>query len=104
VSKADPRVSIVIVPACGARQENQTERPPALPAWFGSPASFVAPLVGIPSSWLSVRKARGEEKASLRGVVGTGTVQTTAAGLGSRRPAASSARTAKVCSPGASSL
>ena len=29
----------------GAVHEYQTEWPPALPAWFGSPGSFVAPTV-----------------------------------------------------------
>ena len=36
-------MSIVAVPLAGAVHANQTEAPPALPAWFGSPGSFVAP-------------------------------------------------------------
>ena len=31
------------VAECGAVQEYQTDLPPALPAWLGSPVSFVAP-------------------------------------------------------------
>ena len=36
-------MSIVAVPLAGAVQRYQIEAPPALPAWFGSPGSFVAP-------------------------------------------------------------
>src|SRR5205807_3964621 len=42
VSKPEPTVSTVTEPAAGATQRYQIETPPALPAWFGSPDSFVA--------------------------------------------------------------
>src|SRR5438105_3169238 len=43
VSKPEPTVSTVAVPLAGAVQRYQTEAPPALPAWLGSPDSFAAP-------------------------------------------------------------
>ena len=42
VSKLDPAVMIVAWPDAGAVQLYQTDLPPALPAWSGSPVSFVA--------------------------------------------------------------
>src|ERR1035441_5693134 len=45
VSNALPAVLKVTVPLAGATQRNQTEAPPVFPAWFGSPASLVAPTV-----------------------------------------------------------
>jgi hypothetical protein len=42
VSKLLPTVSIVTVPADGAVHVHQTDFPPTLFAWRGSPASFVA--------------------------------------------------------------
>ena len=42
VSKLLPDVLKVQSPALGAVQVNQTDLPPALPAWAGSPASLVA--------------------------------------------------------------
>src|SRR5688500_8869508 len=45
VSKPLPAVSIVTVAVFGAVHANQIDLPPALPAWFGSPASLVAPIV-----------------------------------------------------------
>src|SRR5207247_211298 len=42
VSKLEPAVLIVAWPEAGAVQLYQTDLPPALPAWFGSPASLVA--------------------------------------------------------------
>src|SRR5438046_2892707 len=45
VSKLEPMVSTVAVPLAGATQRYQMEAPPELPAWFGSPDSFVAPTL-----------------------------------------------------------
>ena len=45
VSKPDPVVSMVAWPVTGAVQRYQTEAPPELPAWLGSPASLVAPTL-----------------------------------------------------------
>src|SRR5204863_236519 len=45
VSKALPMVSMVAWPLPGAVQDHQTEWPPALPAWLGSPVSLVAPTL-----------------------------------------------------------
>ena len=42
VSKLLPAVLIVTVPMSGAFHDHQTEAPPVLPAWLGSPVSFVA--------------------------------------------------------------
>src|SRR5437762_11344089 len=36
---------MVTLPAAGAVQDHQTDLPPALPAWFGSPVSLVAPTL-----------------------------------------------------------
>jgi hypothetical protein len=43
VSKLEPNVEIVTGPVCGAVHEYQTDAPPLLPAWFGSPGSLFAP-------------------------------------------------------------
>src|SRR5207253_2053776 len=43
VSKLEPAVVTVTVPAAGAVQRYQTEAPPGFPATVGSPDSFVAP-------------------------------------------------------------
>ena len=43
MSKLLPKVLIVTFPAEGAVQDHQTDLPPLLPAWLGSPASLVAP-------------------------------------------------------------
>jgi hypothetical protein len=45
VSKSEPSVVIVADPVDGAVQLYQTEAPPTLPPWFGSPVSFVAPTL-----------------------------------------------------------
>src|SRR5215472_16476546 len=37
-----PSVETVTYPSCGARQDHHTDLPPGLPAWLGSPGSFVA--------------------------------------------------------------
>src|SRR3954468_7786823 len=67
VSKEEPTVSTVTVPLEGAVQVNQTDAPPALPAWSGSPASLVAPALepdALPEAPLS---AWPEAKASFAG-------------------------------------
>jgi hypothetical protein len=38
-------VSTRVEPEAGACQLYQTDLPPTLPAWFGSPGSFVAPTL-----------------------------------------------------------
>ena len=43
MSKLLPNVLIVTLPAEGAVHVHQTDLPPALPAWLGSPVSLVAP-------------------------------------------------------------
>jgi hypothetical protein len=43
VSKLEVCVSTVALPVAGATQRYQIEAPPLFPAWFGSPASLVAP-------------------------------------------------------------
>src|SRR5947209_8098688 len=45
VSKVLPSVSNVTDRFVGAVQQNQSEWPPGLPAWLGSPGSFVANVV-----------------------------------------------------------
>src|SRR5438034_587431 len=45
VSKLLPMVSMIAWPVAGAVQLYQTECPPALPAWLGSPVSLVAPTL-----------------------------------------------------------
>src|SRR5262245_8972217 len=45
VSKLLPIVSMVVEPMAGAVQTHQTEWPPVLPAWFGSPASLLASIL-----------------------------------------------------------
>src|SRR5262245_28318793 len=45
VSNPLPIVSNVTVAVAGAVQVAQIDRPPVLPAWLGSPLSFVAPTV-----------------------------------------------------------
>src|SRR5438034_4352520 len=96
-----PRVSIVTLPARGACKRNQREWPPALPAWFGSPGSLLAPVLYVSKLPLDVRRATASANTSLSGTPGVdaGTVQVVDAGDGSVRPAASSARTRKVCEP-----
>ena len=42
VSKLLPMVSMVMFPLAGAVQVHHTDLPPVLPAWLGSPTSFVA--------------------------------------------------------------
>src|SRR6266404_692437 len=36
---------MVTLPAAGAVHDHQTDLPPTLPAWFGSPVSLVAPTL-----------------------------------------------------------
>jgi len=45
VSKLLPAVVTLIEPVLGARKFHHSDLPPALPAWFGSPGSFVAVLL-----------------------------------------------------------
>jgi hypothetical protein len=49
VSKPEPAVSIDTGAALVAVQRYQTEAPPELPAWFGSPGSLVAPTLDPPA-------------------------------------------------------
>ena len=42
VTVLDPHVSTTAIPSARGVHRNQIEAPPALPAWFGSPASLVA--------------------------------------------------------------
>src|SRR5260370_25101739 len=42
VSKLEPSVLRVSTPSVGATKVHQTDLPPALPAWSGSPVSLVA--------------------------------------------------------------
>src|SRR4051812_40428886 len=50
VSKLLPAVVMFMLPFAGAVHFHQTEAPPASPAWFGSPDSFVAKAV-VPVAW-----------------------------------------------------
>jgi hypothetical protein len=62
VSYVLPTVSSVSVPLLPVPIENQSETPPALPAWFGSPGSFVAPAstpLSVPLPPESVRRFYG---------------------------------------------
>src|SRR5881628_1928210 len=43
VSKLLPLVVMVVLPEAGAVQDHQTDLPPPLPAWLGSPVSLLAP-------------------------------------------------------------
>src|SRR5256885_854070 len=56
VSKLLPMVSTTAWPVPGEVQAYQTECPPALPAWLGSPVSLVAPtLVPVAEGVLPLR-------------------------------------------------
>src|SRR6187401_2995012 len=59
VSKLLPMVSTVTEPVEGAVQVHQRDLPPTLPAWFGSPDSFVArELLAVTVLVLPVRVKR----------------------------------------------
>src|SRR5439155_14607440 len=101
VSIDGPRVSIVIVPERGAFHRSHSEWPPPLPAWFGSPGSLLAPVLFVSKPPLAVRSGIESANASFSGTPGVvaGTVQVIVAGVGSVRPATSTARTRNVCDP-----
>src|SRR5215213_3898526 len=61
-------VSTVTVPPAGASHFHQTDFPPALPAWFGSPGSFVAPSFPPVKSPPTPPIRRASEKESFVGV------------------------------------
>src|SRR4051812_11143200 len=84
VSIEGPRVSIVTGPARGACQRSHSECPPALPAWFGSPASLLAPVLSMSKLPLDPRSAIALANPSFSGTpgVGAGTVQVIDAGEG----------------------
>jgi hypothetical protein len=78
VSKIVPLVSIANVPFRGAFQLNQTECPPAFPAWFGSPGSFVAFEMSTAPVPSADRKGIGVAKESFAGAPdAAGTVHVT---------------------------
>lgn len=65
MSKLLPTVSTVKVPAWGAVQLHQSDLPPELPAWFGSPDSLVALALEAETLPLSPPRVVRLEKASL---------------------------------------
>jgi hypothetical protein len=87
-----------------AVHEYQTDLPPPFPAWFGSPASFVAPTFVPVALPLVPDRAVAATKASFAGADGLGdtTVQLRDAGVPSTFPAPSVARTSKACVPSTS--
>ena len=72
---ADPAVVSVAWPETGADQVNQTEAPPVLPAWFGSPVSLVAERFVPVRLPLCPEIAKAEAKLSLVGAGGGVSVQ-----------------------------
>jgi hypothetical protein len=67
VSNELPSVSTVSVPFDVAVQRYQTECPPGLPAWPGSPASLPAPTVVPVTVPLAPVRTCADENASLAG-------------------------------------
>src|SRR5204863_9454302 len=100
VAKPEPLVEKVTGPVAGGRQTYQTEWPPALPLWFGSPASFVAESVVPETLPLHEPIAWADANMSFGG--GDTTCHDAEAGEASTLPAASVARTRNVCKLSAS--
>ena len=68
VSKLEPRVDSVTVPSTGGVNCHQTDGPPLLPAWAGSPVCLVAPLLVPSTGLLDVSdRVAGASKRSLAG-------------------------------------
>jgi hypothetical protein len=67
VSKPLPDVSIESDPVAGATHRYQMLAPPALPAWFGSPVSFVADTLVPDVVPLEAESVRAALKASFAG-------------------------------------
>src|SRR4051794_8379695 len=77
MSKSLPVVSIVTTPLDAAVQRYQREWPPALPAWPGSPASFVA-ATELPVAVAEVPdRTSADAKASFAGAVAYDQFRTT---------------------------
>ena len=67
VSKSLPWVLKVQIPLLGAVQRYQTDLPPSLPAWLGSPVSLVAVVLLPTRVPLTPLMARALPKLSLAG-------------------------------------
>jgi len=95
------------VPETDGVQRYQIECPPTLPAFAGSPVSFVAPTVepvSVPESAGSACAFANRSFAGAPEVEGAVIVQVWLAGDGSTVPALSRERTWKVCEPTARPL
>ena len=67
VSKSLPQVSMVVRPATDGVHRHQTEWPPLLPPWSGSPVCFVAPTVDPVAVTLPAASVAAAAKLSFAG-------------------------------------